>query len=78
MLTFVKSKTYMIYAPNLDRTHELDMAAGLKNWVEDLGFLLVCAFIHHVRLLMMLDMHVTLTNRPKPFISSRELSILFR
>jgi len=28
----------MIYAPNLDRTHELDVTIGPEDWVEDLGF----------------------------------------
>ena len=29
----------MIYAPNLDRNHELYVAIGLEDWVEDLQFI---------------------------------------
>ena len=29
----------MIYALNLDRTHELDVTIGLEDCVEDLGFM---------------------------------------
>ena len=39
MLTFLTSETCMIYVFNFDPIHELDVAIGLENWVEDIGFL---------------------------------------
>jgi len=35
----------MIYAPNLDWTHELDMIIRLEHWVEDLGFPNLCILV---------------------------------
>ena len=39
MSAFLEFKSYIIYAPNLDQTNELDVAIGLEDWVEDLGFI---------------------------------------
>jgi len=39
MSTSLESETCIIYAPNLDQTHELDVAIGLEDWIEDLGFM---------------------------------------
>ena len=35
MSASLESETSMIYAHNLDQTHELDVAIGYEDWVED-------------------------------------------
>ena len=39
MSTTLVSETYIIYVPNLNQTHELDVNIRLEDWVEDLGFM---------------------------------------
>lgn len=75
----------MIYAPNLNQTHELDLAIALDNRAEDLRLMpSLCAHTSCETsrplssTLSDVGMCVTLLIGPRALISSREHSLLFR
>ena len=49
MSSSLEYETCIIYTPNLDQTHELDMIIGLEDYVEDFDSCLICALIFFVK-----------------------------